>query len=712
MMPVAGKRSGILTVRRDRLRHDVCYLTGMPIQVASNATQETLPMMMAAQKKIVEAEAKAILAEAKASRGDAIQLLAERGHITAEQVEEKRRWHAAVLLVKTIAWTRGDYSFRSLSSPRLPGPTVELNFPKLLIKGLRRVDQRDAILARVSARTHEQMALGLSAVLEANRFALEDGDSEFILGINGTLAVSDLLARAKIPADRATLMLWLMMSCGSVVPADPSEAGAPAPAAVPLEPPPPVEETPPEEPEELEEPAAREPIAVPFDGPVSSEPIAVPFDGPVPSEPIAPPAPEVEPEAEELTERELRRRRRRERIKARSGGDLGASLFGDREEPPTPSGSTLGVGVIPGPPEDDSDLAPPTLSPTSGSSTPVGMGQIPKPPDDDDLLAPPTLSSTSGSSPPAGPSPPPGVGQIPKPPDDDDLLAPPTLTRSGEFPVATPAATASVTPDAAAAVQAPAAELRSVLREMTAQNYFEMLGLDHKASEVDIRKAYHALAKRYHPDRFNDQPTEVRDGAEAVFAKLSEAHQTLSSKTKRKEYIDHKIHGKLTEEEKAMEKVRKIMDAEQSFKIGRRLLNAGQIVEAREHFRRAHEGYEDDVEYKCYYGYLTYKLLWQRDPLEAADGERLVDSVLNENDKHPVANYLKGMIEAIQGHNRLAQELLKKSLRAEPDNDDARRELKRIQRVELSGGASAQRKGKGKTAVPFAGLFDRFKKKK
>jgi len=201
----------------------------------------------------------------------------------------------------------------------------------------------------------------------------------------------------------------------------------------------------------------------------------------------------------------------------------------------------------------------------------------------------------------------------------------------------------------------------------------------------------------------------LQEGAEAVFSKLSEAHHTLSSPSKRKDYIDFTILGKQTEEDKAMEKVRIIMDAEQSFKIGKRLLNNGQIVEAREHFRRAHEGYDDDVEYKCYYGYLTFKLLWKKDPMQASDGERLLDSVLMDNDKHAVANHLKGMLEALQGHNRTAQELLKKSLRAQPDNDDARRELKRIQRQELSGGSG---RGKGKSKAPFAGLFDRFKKKK
>src|SRR5687768_928352 len=61
-------------------------------------------------------------------------------------------------------------------------------------------------------------------------------------------------------------------------------------------------------------------------------------------------------------------------------------------------------------------------------------------------------------------------------------------------------------------------------------DYYDVLGVDRKASQEDIRKAYRKLARRYHPDT-NKEP-----GAEERFKEISEAHDVLSDPDKRKAY--------------------------------------------------------------------------------------------------------------------------------------------------------------------------------
>ena len=61
-----------------------------------------------------------------------------------------------------------------------------------------------------------------------------------------------------------------------------------------------------------------------------------------------------------------------------------------------------------------------------------------------------------------------------------------------------------------------------------AKDYYQILGVERKADEKEIKKAYRKLARQLHPDRNpNDK------GAEAKFKEVSEAYQTLSDKEKR-----------------------------------------------------------------------------------------------------------------------------------------------------------------------------------
>ena len=61
-----------------------------------------------------------------------------------------------------------------------------------------------------------------------------------------------------------------------------------------------------------------------------------------------------------------------------------------------------------------------------------------------------------------------------------------------------------------------------------AKDYYEILGVDKKASKDEIKKAFHKLAHKYHPDK--------AAGDEAKFKEVNEAYQVLSDDQKRAQY--------------------------------------------------------------------------------------------------------------------------------------------------------------------------------
>lgn len=66
---------------------------------------------------------------------------------------------------------------------------------------------------------------------------------------------------------------------------------------------------------------------------------------------------------------------------------------------------------------------------------------------------------------------------------------------------------------------------------MEYKDYYKILGLDKKASQEQIKKAYRKLAVKYHPDKNRDNKQ-----AEDKFKQINEAYEVLRDPEKRKKY--------------------------------------------------------------------------------------------------------------------------------------------------------------------------------
>ena len=71
-------------------------------------------------------------------------------------------------------------------------------------------------------------------------------------------------------------------------------------------------------------------------------------------------------------------------------------------------------------------------------------------------------------------------------------------------------------------------EIREVFDSLSSKNHFEVLGVEPGCSDAEVKRAYAALVKRYHPDAHRDPRLEdMHDYLEAIFIRVGEAWEVL-----------------------------------------------------------------------------------------------------------------------------------------------------------------------------------------
>ena len=66
------------------------------------------------------------------------------------------------------------------------------------------------------------------------------------------------------------------------------------------------------------------------------------------------------------------------------------------------------------------------------------------------------------------------------------------------------------------------------VREVNAsENAYKILGVDPKASDEEVKKAYREMAKKNHPDLVSNLGEDVRAAAEKKFQEINQAYETI-----------------------------------------------------------------------------------------------------------------------------------------------------------------------------------------
>lgn len=215
---------------------------------------------------------------------------------------------------------------------------------------------------------------------------------------------------------------------------------------------------------------------------------------------------------------------------------------------------------------------------------------------------------------------------------------------------------------------------------LLAADYYRVLGVSRDASPATINAAFLGLAKRWHPDKFDPSSGLTAGTVTKVFARVSEAHQVLSSSERRREY-DRQVSEDSLEDQ---EHVQQVLRAASAFQKAEVLVKRSEWEQALEQAKQAHAEDPGQAEYEALFLWLSSR------QLDLANAEaitpvlsRLSAAVKKQPNNNRVRLYRARVLEAVGKINEAMREY-RTVAEADPTNVEAQRML-RLHRMRTSG---------------------------
>lgn len=237
----------------------------------------------------------------------------------------------------------------------------------------------------------------------------------------------------------------------------------------------------------------------------------------------------------------------------------------------------------------------------------------------------------------------------------------------------------------------PHAEIKELIARAAVDEHYQVIGVARSATATEIKRAYYALARRFHPDRFRRATdADTLSQVEGAFARIAQAYETLSDTRERAAY-DTKLAARPTQPSQsnaarnasraanpnaratAEATVEATQRAEDCFQLGLEAMQRGDVAGSVSHFTEAARLAPRQARYHALLG---RALMADAHARRQAESELRQAVALDPNN----ASYrvtLAQLYVAV-GLRHRAEAELKQALAFDPHNDGARQILERM----------------------------------
>ncbi len=212
------------------------------------------------------------------------------------------------------------------------------------------------------------------------------------------------------------------------------------------------------------------------------------------------------------------------------------------------------------------------------------------------------------------------------------------------------------------------ARFKRIRHDLENKNFFDILGVSTKSKANEIKRAYHELAKVFHPDKLSaTTPEELRSLTRDIFSKMTVAYETLSNETSRANYLKELEQGR----------AETILQSEALFEEAKAFIKASQATKALEKIRAAMAIRRPTSDLILHYLWARLMTLsaHQDQQRELLDIEAGLGKIPPEDRHSAIYYFVKGLFQKYLGDFDMAKRNLQHALSLMPNFIEAQREL-------------------------------------
>ncbi len=211
-------------------------------------------------------------------------------------------------------------------------------------------------------------------------------------------------------------------------------------------------------------------------------------------------------------------------------------------------------------------------------------------------------------------------------------------------------------------------------RTIDRADYFAMLELARDATAEEAQASFFALAKKWHPDRLPPELDPIRDACSRVFARMSEAHSTLTDEERCSRYMRLLAEGSGSPE--MQETVAKVVEAATDFQKAEVCFKRQDYAQAEALCRKAVKADATQPDYQAMLAWLISLKPESQSAEKVAECIQMLDRAVSTSDRCERGYFWRGMLYKRIGRADAAIRDFRRAYDLNPRNIDAAREVR------------------------------------